>query len=494
MTSTRIFLRDFFITLLLFLFPLFDAIRGNYIVDDAFISFRYARNLVQGAGLVFNHAERIEGYTNFLWTLIITPAFWLSIDPLLFSRIVSATAGFATLIFLVRSGRSDLNKPAHLICIAPLLLAAHASFSVWLLAGMETHLFTFFVTAGVLSFINRNDEGNGTWSVFFVLASLTRPEGLLFLFIAWIKRKRIPAKGSLSVFLPFLLLYLPYLIWKITYYGTVLPNTFHAKVGSEIGQLWRGLQYMISFLGSSGWFLFLLPLFLLVSEKGRQRLKGTLLFVVPYCTYVILVGGDAMVKFRFLLPVLPILYLLISEAIIFLSSFSRTRLTSGLIAAGLTAGAVFFTVDFDRSLVSRRKQMVMDWIETGRWIGVNYPDDTVIALGSVGAIPYYSNLYTIDIFGLTEPHIARTEVSGMGKGLPGHEKADGAYVLSREPDLIFPKVVLAKEPPNPKKLGRLFMGSRAEKQMWLHPEFSRYYRPVTVELDRGFLTYFTRRE
>jgi hypothetical protein len=346
----------------------------------------------------------------------------------------------------------------------------------------------------VLSFINRDGEDVGTWSVFFVLASLTRPEGLLFLFIAWIKNKQFPGKGSLSVFLPFLLLYLPYLIWKITYYGAVLPNTFHAKVGSEVSQLWRGLHYMSSFLGSSGWFLFLLPLFLLGSEKGKQRLKGTLLFVVPYCIYVILVGGDAMVKFRFLLPVLPILYLLIGEAIVFLSSFSKTRITSGLIAAGLTASAVFFTVDFDRSLVSRRKQMVMDWIDTGRWIGVNYQDDTVIALGSVGAIPYYSNLYTIDIFGLTEPHIARAEVDGMGKGLPGHEKADGAYVLSREPDLVFPKVVLTKEPPNPEKLGGLFMGSRAERQIWLHPEFSRNYKPVTVELDRGFLTFFTRSE
>jgi len=493
--------RDTIIVLLIFAFPLFYSIRDSYVVDDAFITFRYARNFCQGAGLVFNPGERVEGYTNFLWTLMMTPAFWLGTDPLLFSRIVSAAAGLATLIFLVRFSRSEAGKTSYQAFVAPVLLAAHASYSTWLLAGMETHLFTFFVTAGMLSFFRHNEDRRGAWPVLFVLASLTRPEGLLFLVIAWVrsaagsvKKKSFSLKGSLHVTIPFLLLFVPYLIWKSSYYGALVPNTFHAKVGSEISQLWRGLLYMKYFLQSSGWFLFLLPLLLLGSGKGRHRLKDILLFVVPYCAYVILVGGDVMVKFRFLLPVLPVLYVLIAEALFFLSSLSARKVGSGLILAGLTAAAVFFTVDFDRSLVRKRKQMVMDWIETGKWIGTNYPDDTAIALGSVGAIPYYSNMHTIDIFGLTEPRIARTTIEGMGKGLPGHEKADGAYVLSRKPDLIFPKVVLTEEPPDRGTLGELFMGSRAERQIWLHPAFSRDYFPVTVKLSRGHLTFFARRE
>ena len=40
-----------------------------WLTDDAFISFRYARNLLEGHGLVFNPGERVEGYTNFLWVL-----------------------------------------------------------------------------------------------------------------------------------------------------------------------------------------------------------------------------------------------------------------------------------------------------------------------------------------------------------------------------------------------------------------------------------------
>src|SRR5690606_38133881 len=42
----------------------------SWLSDDAFISFRYAQNLVEGHGLVYNPGERVEGYTNFLWTVL----------------------------------------------------------------------------------------------------------------------------------------------------------------------------------------------------------------------------------------------------------------------------------------------------------------------------------------------------------------------------------------------------------------------------------------
>ncbi|HEU4929482.1 MAG TPA: hypothetical protein VFU38_06595, partial [Candidatus Krumholzibacteria bacterium] len=45
------------------------AFRRRWMTDDAFISFRYAENLVSGNGLVFNIGERVEGMSNFLWTL-----------------------------------------------------------------------------------------------------------------------------------------------------------------------------------------------------------------------------------------------------------------------------------------------------------------------------------------------------------------------------------------------------------------------------------------
>ena len=59
-----------------------DAIAIRWTCDDAFISFRYARNLVRGHGLVFNPGEAVEGYTNFLWTLGLALGMILDIDPI----------------------------------------------------------------------------------------------------------------------------------------------------------------------------------------------------------------------------------------------------------------------------------------------------------------------------------------------------------------------------------------------------------------------------
>ena len=42
------------------------------IADDAYISFRFARNLAEGHGLVWNiGGERVEGYTNALWVFLL---------------------------------------------------------------------------------------------------------------------------------------------------------------------------------------------------------------------------------------------------------------------------------------------------------------------------------------------------------------------------------------------------------------------------------------
>ena len=57
------------------------AVSLRWTCDDAFISFRYARNLVRGNGLVFNVGEAVEGYTNFLWTLGVAVGMLLGVEP-----------------------------------------------------------------------------------------------------------------------------------------------------------------------------------------------------------------------------------------------------------------------------------------------------------------------------------------------------------------------------------------------------------------------------
>src|SRR5439155_1209101 len=53
-----------------------------FLCDDAFISFRYARNFAHGHGLVFNPGfERVEGYSNFLWVVVLAGLDRLGLEP-----------------------------------------------------------------------------------------------------------------------------------------------------------------------------------------------------------------------------------------------------------------------------------------------------------------------------------------------------------------------------------------------------------------------------
>ena len=69
-----------------------------FVCDDAFISFRYVRNLVEGHGLVFNPGEYVEGYTNFLWVLELA-AIWslLGIPPEQAAPVLSVICTVGTL-------------------------------------------------------------------------------------------------------------------------------------------------------------------------------------------------------------------------------------------------------------------------------------------------------------------------------------------------------------------------------------------------------------
>src|SRR5262249_48514522 len=64
------------------------AIHLRWISDDIFVGLRYTDNLIQGKGFVYNEGERVEGYSNFLWLMLILPFQWLGLDPLLVSKVM----------------------------------------------------------------------------------------------------------------------------------------------------------------------------------------------------------------------------------------------------------------------------------------------------------------------------------------------------------------------------------------------------------------------
>ena len=157
----------------------------NFVTDDAFISFVYAKNLVEHGALVFNLGERVEGYTNFLWTLIVAAGLALKIPAELSSRVLGTLCGILTMFYLatvLRKLRAD--KESLWDSVSAWILAGIPGYACWSSGGLETQLFALFCTLSLGQYLQAIlDEENGNraplWQIGITLglAALTRPEG-----------------------------------------------------------------------------------------------------------------------------------------------------------------------------------------------------------------------------------------------------------------------------------------------------------------------------
>src|SRR5262249_36984344 len=217
------------ILILLFLSLVLLAWFNRFIQDDAFISFRYADNFVRGWGLVWNQGERVEGYTNFLWTLIISVPLLLKLDPVKFVFVAGIILFALSLYFTYRAAIS-LFQSSHLALLTTLLLGTNYSFSSYATSGMDTQLQACLLVAAIWIFF----EGKRTndWSVARLLALslvstaavLTRMDSLLIVggLILLTLREAIrtgPSAKTKAWFgfylaVPFVLLVGSWLVWK----------------------------------------------------------------------------------------------------------------------------------------------------------------------------------------------------------------------------------------------------------------------------------------
>jgi hypothetical protein len=294
--------------------------------DDAYISFRYAQHFADGHGLVFNldPAEApVEGYTNFSWTMWLALGWWLGCRDAALETwsIVSGVLCHAATVWLLAAIAWRASRGRAFVPIAACGYAAIHHGASLAPAGLETALFVLLATALLHVTWTVRCLRDAWWAGFLaVLCTMTRPDGALFaamlgLFVlhdAWRWRAW---RLAFAYAAPFVLVLVPYLLWRRAYYGYWVPNTFYAKSGGD--PFWRqGLTYVVDF-GACYWALvpaLLLPLWFLSRRPdplvpmnvclGRRPWWAITAFVVPYLGFVVWVGGDFMFA-RFLLPVLP---------------------------------------------------------------------------------------------------------------------------------------------------------------------------------------------
>ena len=443
-------------------------------LDDSFISFRYAENVAAGHGPVYNVGQRVEGYTCFLWMILLSLGRLIIHDTPRASIILGSLFGAGSVILASFADRLSQRFTRDTSVLAALFLGTCGAFTPWASSGMEVTLFAFLILLAVLMALRlQENQKNSAWiqgGIIFALVAMARPEGLLVSGILvlqlFINRNTRPV--ALRAFLVCCLIYLPYFFWRWNYYGYIFPNTFYAKVGSTSDQVFRGLRYAIRF------FVAVLPLALLCIGSLRKTAGLRQIFWIPalYCGYVILVGGDIMPAFRFFAPVLPLLCLMAAVA-----AYNMAERRKIVAIAVVVVAFNLLQIKTNRSIHDHilEDTVAADGKEAGLWLREHARPDWVLATNTAGSVPYYSNLRTIDMLGLNDEHIGHRKIPWLGTGPAGHEKGDGAYVLSQKPDLI--------------QFGSSLGDSRprflSDQELWKIPEFHREYRMRVHTLTSG---------
>ncbi len=355
-------------------------------VDDAYISFRYARNLVEHGELSFNLGESVEGFTNLSWTLL-SALFVGSGDPIAPMRLIGWALFVATIALVAWLG---VRLCGHWRgAMAGLLVAGSGSMAFWAGAGLETPLVGFLFVAGLAALEVRRPWLAGAALGLLVLS---RPEGLLaaaLLVVLW----RSWRAGLLVVACAIGLE-----VFRLSVYGEWLPNTFYAKPPSSSGLVY-GAWWLVAIGGPVALF----------TRRWRLLAVAGVLGLGAVAT-----GGDWMPGLR---------RLTMASLAVFLAVGSDRRTA---LAAPVLAGSLLMAgLGLDKGAWFHEK-----WAMLGALAQDSAEVDTICTY-DIGRVGWTFRGRVMDLGGLTDAHVARLP------GTHGEKAWDEAWFRAGDPDLVF---------------------------------------------------------
>lgn len=441
--------------------------------DDAMISMRYARNLAQGFGPVWNPGQRVEGFSNPLWVAYMALLHLLPLPITHVSLAVQLSGLVLMLLSLVLVRRiTALLTPGS--SFAPLLAVTLTAFYLplnnWSLQGMEVSALVLLACLALYITLKNQQSGEfsplpllilglGTWFRVDMAVMLL----MLVLFMGWADethRRKWLIWGVIS--LAFFLGAQTGLRWW--YYGQLLPNTYYLKMQGYplLTRLGRGLTSFARFAWNMNWLLFLLPFVTLLFRRSKSVLLLTATFWT-WVAYSLYVGGDAWEHHgganRFIAIGMPAFFILFSLSLEHLRHWlpgvlannqllTRSRLNAALgvfiLLAACNFNALLDTTSLLNWALLDTPQFVAGtkrYVEISRVVDEISTEDASVAVVTAGNIPYFSQRYSIDLLGKSDAVVAHT--SPHLRGLldfdyrPGHDKWDLMYSIGTyAPDVI----------------------------------------------------------
>lgn len=449
----------------------------GYVKDDTFISMRYARNLAEGHGMVFNYGQKLEGYTNFLWVILTVPAYWLKVDPLVWVKTLACLFGQLGIFVTWALGRhlagGRLDPFAWLGAAG---FALSATVVLWSTAGLEPTLMAVLCSGGTLLAMQLaaaapGDPANRRRAILagvvLALAGLARPDAHAVVLVAagagivdWL-RQRAKLKAWLICAGVIAAILGPYHLWRILYFGDLVPNTFYIKAAAG-PEVWdKGKDFALGLmgftsnpgafalaglaglaaLGTSGWALVRrsggvastpesapLP----QTARNFSRIWALVLCVI-FLLYLVKIGRDEMKWYRLYLPVFPLLLALAGDGLRWAawglsSAFSRglwtAATTEGLLRRQLlfafflpvVAGGAWVALEVNNELLDKKRDWHNGYVESsertfqamGRYIAERSDPGTVVLFQDMGGAPFAGgDLRWVDTIGILDRTVAR---------------------------------------------------------------------------------------
>lgn len=401
----------------------------GFVKDDAYISFRYAHNLVTGRGMVFNEGEPVEGYTNFLWTLIMTPFDIAGADLIQVCDVLGPLLGGILVVVVVRAAKLlDGTGPLASHLWGAVWLASSSSFALWTVGGLEQSLATLLPFAGVLL----TWRGWRECSVRHVIigstslagACLTRPEGHLFVVIvglAWLISLRIPGPSRRLFAMwaaPLVIILAPYHIWRLMYFGALLPNTYLVKAVSG-DEVYRAGFYLLADMlrfNELGVVIALAGFSLFASTRRLWRWLSISLAVL-FMAYIVKIGTDELMWHRLFLPALPFVVLGAGAALRLAATFVAQHVAPArrwypyavgwLLVAYAGSQNLTFTSRETRGLGGYGGCSGLNHPDLGKFLTRHSRPGELVAFQDMGATPYHApDLRFLDLVGLVDRPVA----------------------------------------------------------------------------------------
>ncbi len=316
------------------------------------------------------------------------------------------------------------------------------------------------------------------------LLGVTRPEGILYIGCATLCLFATRRPGALRFVAIALLPVISQLLFRIVYYRDLLPNPYYVKLGGRSGRFHSGLIYLLDYR-RAGIVLFFLLLLGLLSAFARRRTRLVALAASAGLFFVVTSGGEGYPDHRFLVPVLPLLFLgaagldrfrIMPALLLLIVAVSPAGATAGrtvrkVILPGLTGSPSAGT------MLARRLQQ-MSGVGSGpvvreaRRLHETLDSTDLLAISDCGRIPYVSGLRTLDLVGLMNRDLARR---------PWLARADAAYAILADPEVVI------------LHLAGFWHGSPLERRLAGSNRFLSRYRLSSIVASRGTAYYLFER-